>query len=754
MKPSVLKTGLLLIIILPFLLTGCNSGDTPSNTNSPAPPATTVNGLGDVIPTVVPVADPRETAAAYLDAWVNGDHTAMYNMLTTLSKDSIRIEDFDKRYRDVSVEAVLTSINYEILQTLTNPNAAQVSYQVTLNSALVGPITRETMMTLSMENGGWRVVWDDSLILPELAGGNTLRMDSSPPTRGIVYDKDGDVLAADTEAVAVSVIPSGIPEEGGRNMLNQITQLTDIPGDYYRNDIFNENPPWMVPIAEVPITRFQEREGILRSNYSGIFSWTEYFTRLAYLDEAGAHTIGWVGAIPAEEADDWLKLGYPVDAVIGRMGIESWGQDYLAGKAGGSLFVLDPDGVIVTRLAGQEPEPAQSIYTTLDDELQRWAQLAIRDFTGAVVVLERDTGRILAMASSPTFDPNGADFDNPNSEWNNYFNGTYDQPMLNRATLGQYPPGSIFKLVTLSAALESGLFQPYDSLYCGHYWYGPGGEEFVDWTLEKERDPSGDLYLLEGLMRSCNPWFYQIGYSLYINGHPTDVADMARSFGFGSPTGLQELPEASGNITNPDDNNSAEPWFNAVQQAIGQSDTLITPLQAAVYIASFGNGGILYRPQLIERIVNTAGENTYEFAPIVNGTLPISENTLNAVREGLLMVITNSRGTAYRTFRGVNYNVKVYGKTGTAQTSEGQLPHAWFIGFTDQRRDDKPDIAIAVIVENMGDGSEFAAPIFRRLTDVYFFGAPQYSYPWESPRFVFDPTYFEPEPEEGGGGNP
>lgn len=750
MKPSVWKTGLLLVLVLPFLITGCNSDNAPSNTNSSAPPPTTANGYPDPITTTKPVPDPTQTAAAYLDAWANGDTTAMYNMLTTLSKDSIQIEDFDKRYHDVNVQIVPISIEYEILQTLKNPSTAQISYQVTLNSALVGPITRETMMTLTMENGGWRVVWDDSLILPELAGGNTLRMDKAIPTRGIIYDKDGDVLAADTEAVALSVIPSGIEEDGGQNVLNQITRLTDVPGAYYSNQLFAEEPPWIVTIGEVPIERFQEREGILKDNYGAVFSWQEYFTHLAYLNEGGAHAIGWVGAIPAEEADDWLKLGYPVDAIIGRMGVESWGQDYLAGKAGGTLFVLDPAGVIVTRMAERKAEPAQSIYTTLDDELQRWAQLAIRDFTGAIVVLERDTGRILAMASSPGFDPNGADFDNPNSEWNNYFNGTYDQPMLNRATLGQYPPGSIFKLVTMSAALESGVYQPYDSFYCAHYWDAPNGDKYKDWTVDKELEPSGDLYLIEGLMRSCNPWFYQIGYTLYTKGFTTAVADMARSFGFGSPTGIQELPEASGNITNPDNTSGEEePWFNAVQQAIGQGQTLITPLQAAVYIAAFGNGGTLYRPQLIDSIVNTAGENTYEFQPVVNGTLPISENTLNAVREGLLMVTTNKRGTAYRTFRGVNYNIRVYGKTGTAQNI-GADPHAWFIGFTDQRREDKPDLAIAVLVENVGDGSEFAAPMFRRLTDVYFFGAPQYPYPWESPMYVFDPTYFEPE-EEGGG---
>jgi penicillin-binding protein 2 len=752
MKSTIWKT-CMLIFILFISVTACKTDNSSTETAPVSPAPNNSTGPGDVVATVVSVPDPGETAKAYLDAWANGDHVAMYNMLTRLSMDAIRIEDFDTRYRDVTIEVVPTSIEYEILQTLTNPNIAQVGYQITLNSALVGPVTRETMMTMSMENGDWRVVWDDTLILPELAGGNKLSMESASPTRGIIYDKDGDVLASDTFAAAVSVIPSNIPENGGGGMLNQIYQLTGIPSGYFISEIFDEAAPWIIPITESPMAFFQVREPTLRNNYGDIFSWVEYFTHLAYLGEAGAHTIGWVGAIPKEDVDIWLDRGYPVDATIGRMGVESWGQEYLAGKIGGNLFVIDEAGIKVTRLAGRESEPSQSIYTSLDDDLQLWAQLAIRDFKGAVVVLERDTGRVLAMASSPTFNPNGADLANPNSNWGSYFDGTYDRPLFNRATMGQYPPGSIFKLVTMSAALESGLFNPFSSYLCEHYWYGPGGVELTDWTLDKDKPASGNLTLLEGLMRSCNPWFYQIGYTLYTNGQTTAVADMARSFGLGNPTGIKELPEAGGSIINPDDVASNEPWFNAVQQAIGQSETLITPLQAAVYIAAFGNGGTLYQPQLVERIVNTAGENTYEFEPIVNGTLPISENTLNAVREGLLMVITNTSGTAYRTFRGANYGIKVYGKTGTAQNSSGD-PHAWFIGYTDQQRSDKPDIAVAVLVENIGDGSEFAAPIFRRAVDAYFYGSPQYSYPWESPRFEFDPEYFEPDDDGGGGGTP
>jgi cell division protein FtsI/penicillin-binding protein 2 len=717
----------LLVLILTTTVSACGNN---TNTES-TPTAGETNTPSGVIAAITSVPDPGETARAYLDAWANFDYVAMYNMLTTISRDAITIEAFNDRYTNVTQEAVLTGIDYEILQTLTNPESAQIGYQVTLNSALVGPIQARTQMNLSIEGGQWRVVWDDTLILPELAGGNTLSMETIWPNRGIIYDRDGTTLAADTEAVALAVIPSNIDLEVGQDtgLLTRLYNLSGINSNYYQDDIFGEDAPWILPLFEFPAPAFYEYEPYLR-NLVNALSWEDYYTRLSYLHNATGHTVGWVGPIPLEEAEDWTAKGYPIDAQVGRAGVEFWAEEYLAGKPSADLYVVTPEGLLLTRLGTSDSQPSQEVYTTLDANLQQWAQLSLDGFTGAVVVLERDTGRVLAMASSPTFDPNDADPNNPNSEWSSYFSGG-DDPFLNRATQGQYPPGSIFKVITASAALESGMFER-DTIYdCQYDWYGPDGTVFHDWTLEKERPPSGKLSLPEGIMRSCNTYFYQIGYTLFTNGQETLVADLARGFGLGSPTGIDVLPEAGGQIVNPEDaaTGEEEAWFHAIQQAIGQSQTVITPLQAAVYTAAIGNGGTLYRPQMIERIVNTAGQETYSFTPEVNGTLPISDNTLSIIREGMLLVTQNARGTAYRTF--VNRGIKVWGKTGTASTFVGQEPHAWFIGYTDQQREDVPDLAIAVLLEYQGDGSEFAAPIFRRLVEVYYYGAPQSTYPWE-----------------------
>lgn len=721
----------------------------PGGTTPATPPPT---GQVQVVTTSVPSAE--DAARAYLDAWSAFNYEAMYALLTRLSQDAYAFEQFDARYTTVALEATLTAVEYELLQTLINPTNAQVAYRITLTSALVGEITRDTMMTLSLENGAWHVVYDDSLILPELAGGNTLSMQRFNPTRGVILDREGELLAGDSEAVAVQVIPSSIDEESSGGLASQLATLTGQNAQTLAEQIFDEDAPFLLPIGVVSADRFASREQFL-SPYFNFIRFDRYFTRLYSLAAAGAHAIGYVGRVSAEEAEALAREGVPIDAIVGKQGIERWAEPYLAGQRGGELYVISPEGQRVTILARREPQAAQSIYLTLDRDLQAATQAAIRDFTGAIVVLERDTGRILAIASSPTFDPNSADFGNPISQWNSYFPDDRGR-FFNRATQGQYPPGSIYKMIPLAAALESELYTRQSTYFCGHLWTGLGeNSPLEDWTLAKGLPASGELNLLSGLMRSCNPWFYEIGLTLYNNGFPDLIADISRQFGLGSPTGLEVLTEAAGQITTPDTSTTgSDPRFNAAQQAIGQSDTLVTPLQMAVFAAALGNGGILYQPALVEQILATDGQATLVFQPEVNGTVDIRPETLQAIQEAMRSVVNDPRGTAYNRF--LNLTISLYGKTGTAQVGPGLLPHAWFIGYTNQNRTDLPDIAIAVLVENIGEGSEFAAPIFKRVVEAYFFGAPQSRYPWETQIGVFDPEFFNPTPadeeeeEEGG----
>jgi penicillin-binding protein 2 len=739
----------LFLVALLVLLTavgGCSNS--PGNGNPTGDPPVNINTAepgepGVVEPLITSVPDPSEAVRLYLTAWDNTEYESMYNMLTTLSRDSLSYEAFYNRYFEVENQAVITGVEFDILQTMTNPTHAQVAYRVVLKSSLVGDLEVSTQMNLSLEGGQWKVVWDDTIIMPELAGGNRLSLETIWPTRGIIYDRFGNTLAADSRSVALFIVPSAVTKEQTDSLLSALQAATGINATYWSYQIFKEDNPYVIPLIEIPYSQYEEYEGRLSNHFNALGA--EVFnTHLSFIGEAGAHSVGWFGPIPAEEVDAWVERGYPSGAKIGRSGVEAWGQERLSGRPSADLYVVTPEQLVMTRLASAETQPSQSIYTTLERDLQLWAQLSLQGFKGAVVALERDTGRVLAMSSSPAFNPSYADLNNPNSLWGTYFPDT-EGYFFNRATQGQYPPGSIFKVVTLSAALESGEFATTDRLECGYEWEGPGDVILTDWTLEKERPPSGDLSIIGGLMRSCNIWFYQIGYDLYFADKPDEIAEMARGFGLGSLTGNDIFPESSGQIQNPDEQEGeGQGWFNNVQMAIGQSTTTITPIQAAVYTAALGNGGTLYRPQMIERVENISGEPTFEFTPAVNGELPISDRTLAAVREGMLLVTQNTEGTAYRTFS--NRNIRVWGKTGTAQNPGGD-PHAWFIGYTDEQDENRPDIAIAIIVENVGDGSEFAAPIFRRLMEVYFYGRPLSFFPWENRIGEIDERYFL-SPEE------
>jgi len=249
-------------------------------------------------------------------------------------------------------------------------------------------------------------------------------------------------------------------------------------------------------------------------------------------------------------------------------------------------------------------------------------------------------------------------------------------------------------------------------------------------------------------MRSCNPYFWHIGVDLFNRGHPTALPDMAKAFGLGKPTGI-EINESGGLVPDPDwkQQSTGEDWSSSdsMQLAIGQSALNVTPLQVARFIAALGNGGTLYQPQMVERIQNAEGVVSHQFEPVAQGTLPLSEATLAVVQEAMGMVVNSPRGTAYRRF--LNFPITLYGKTGTAESGI-EDPHAWFGGYTDEGREDKPDIAVVVLAENQGQGSEWAAPIFRRVLEAYFFGQPYMTYPWESQIGVTKTETPTPGPDE------
>jgi penicillin-binding protein 2 len=735
---------LIILTVVGLVLAACApAAQTPTITPTDLPTPTLAE------PSVQTTRPPDVLAAAqaYLDAWKQEDYAAMYNLLTPISRDAITAEEFEKFYRDVIAEAALSSWDSEILSSLTNPRSAQVGYRVTLRSVLVGELQRETLMNLSLENGAWQVQWDEALVMPELHNGNYLRMEYRSPQRANIYDKSGSALVAQADAVAIGLDTAQVDEEFTNSLLTELFLLTGVRPETLRPQLDAYRPSgWYLPVADVSADALNafsidicSRTGVICQPFRGRY----YF-------ESGIapHVVGYVSAIQAEEVEQYKRLGYNVFSDrVGQKGLEVWGEQYLGGTRGGVLYLVAPDGAIITRLAESNPTPAQAIYTTLDKDLQMGVQAAMSNLRGAIVVLERDTGRVLAMASSPGFNPNLFEPQNYNSS--TQILDLFDQeqlPLLNRATQGQYPLGSVFKIIPFAEALESGFYTPETEYNCEYFFTELFGVTLNDWTYDHyledgKTQASGILTLPEGLMRSCNPWFWHIGLDLFNRGLTTGISYMARGFGLGKVTGF-ELPEESGNIPDPGSQ------LDATNLAIGQGNMLVTPLQVAVFIAAIGNGGTLYTPHVVERIAPPDGAATYLFTPQVAGTLPISTETLSIIQDAMVSVVSNPRGTAYFVLGpfGRSYSIPIAGKTGTAQSGFGD-PHAWFAGYSFANRENKPDIAVVVIAERAGEGSEIAAPIFRRVMEVYFLGRPQIKYPWESQiGVVATPT---PEEAEG-----
>jgi penicillin-binding protein 2 len=729
-----------LLLMLTFLA-GCGVG-TPGSTPTSSLPTAVIN--------VTHVPDAGDALRTFLDGMVAEDYPTMYAMLNQASQKSISLADFTKHYTDDLNSLGAKTVEYNILSMLTDPQNSQVSFHITYHTSLFGDIQRDFNTTMLLENGNWRIQWDDSLILPELTGGKGLATTYETPARGDIYDRNGNAIAAQTDAYALGLVAGEVNPDSEGALFNTLWRLTGVRPEIIRNNYENYAPGNYVPVGEASAAAVNA-SGI--TGYSGVQASRYPDTSTTspsrfYEPNLAPNAVGYTLFISKEDMNTYRRLGYSGAERIGWEGIEKWGESYLHGQNAAKLYVTAPDGTYETVLAQANAVPAASITLTIDSDLQEQAQAAMDGLPGAIVVMEVKTGRVLAIVSSPGFDPNWYDLNNVNRLF------TDEQPTFNKATQGTYPLGSVFKVVTLAAALESGVFTPLSTWDCQYSYtelVPSGGPPLFDWTWEYCNDqklatgkdvcpswpPSGLLTLPQGLMRSCDPWFYHIGYTLYSDGKGTSISDMARSFGLGSATGIEQVAESDGNIPNPTDGT------NATSIAIGQGDVQVTALQVATFMAAVANGGTLYRPQLVEKVQPVSGDAITIFHPQANGTLPVTTANLKVIQDAMRTVVTDPKGTAYSRFTGFPFPVAA--KTGTAESGATD-PHAWFAGYSLADLPDKPDIAVAVIVNNQGEGATWAAPIMRRVMEIYFNGKPQKIYPWESGYGVVNPDYGVPQP--------
>ncbi len=687
-------------------LTACRPTATPTQPPGSTPTAT-------ALPINVPA---HETATAYLNAWAANDLQTMYALCSAETRQRVPPEEFLRIYTEIANEATLIAVRPQLIAVLQEGQQASAAFKAEFQTSFVGNFEIENELPLVWDGDRWAVVWSKQCIFRELASHNLVSMISRPAVRANIYDVKGRGLAIKKDLITVGVIPRDIQDEAA--LLSRLNIVLKIPQNEIKAKYEKQPPTWFIPIADISLEESQKHYQLLLE--PGI-SLREKSMR-AYREPAAApHIIGFLGKIPAESLPEWQARGYTGDELVGRTGIEAWGEEYLAGKRGGTLTIITPEGQVAATLAKREAVPARSIYLTIDYDFQRKVEDLLGERKGSVVVMEVNTGRVLALATWPRFDPNlFAEGINP-AAWNE-LNSNPDKPLLNRPLQGQYPSGSTFKMISMGTIMERGGVPATKVYNC------PGSWNKLGWTMTCWlKSGHGNIALQDAITGSCNVTFYQVGYDLsYIDIDA--LPSYARSFGLGAATGIGKMPdgtstddplgEAAGLI--PDDawkrRVYGEGWSvgDTVNLAVGQGFLRVTPLQMCRMVAAIANGGTLYRPQIVDKIAAVGDQPEITFKPEKVGRLPVTPETLKAIQEGMIGVTTKSLGTARHRF--VNFPYIVAGKTGSAQ-NEGQLPHSWFVGYLPA---DKPEIAIVTMLENIGEGSTHAAPLFRQVAAAYY----------------------------------
>lgn len=691
-------------------------------------------------PTPVPDGA-AEVGQTFYTAWENQDLLGMYSLLSTQSQALVGSGIFTQRYQQAMQTATVQTVEAKPLALTQEQDKATLEVEVIWHTAVLGDISRRHKVNLVYSNDRWGVVWNEGLILPELLGGNQLVMDYRIPSRANIYDVNGRALAFQGTAIMLSVVPGRIQNEAG--LLATLSPILGKTPEALKEKYASADQDWLVPLGQISAETMQTQYAVLEPFIGAGLVAQERLSRL--YNGTAPHLVGYIGAIPAGQQAQYLSLGYKENTLVGLTGLEAWGESYLSGVRGGILTVVDPSGRYVTTVAEAEPKQARSIYTTFNLEFQQAVETALAEAVnshpaaeaGAVVVMNVQTGQLLAMASYPTYDPNVFDQTQPNSAdlISALFNDAR-RPLYNRAAQGEYPPGSVFKIVTMAAAIESGLYTANTAYNSTGSWdrLGPAAVKF-DWR----EGGHGYVSLRTALVVSCNSCFYDAAFTMD-GADPFFFPKIARQMGFGSVTGISEIVESPGLIPDPDwkiANSSEGGWVtgDAVNMGIGQGFVKVTPLQVARLVAAVANGGTLPTPSLISKIGSGAGVGEEAITYPAGQPMPINPEILAAIRDSMRQVVAGENGTASFVFE--EFAVPVAGKTGTAQTPQ-ILPHAWFASYApaepytlpDGTVLDRPEIAVVVIMENAGEGSEVAAPVARRIYELYYGITPQKPFPW------------------------
>ena len=558
-----------------------------------------------------------------------------------------------------------------------------------------------------------------------LSDSNRIRIKALPPTRGLIFDRHGVVMANNLPTYRLEIVREQVADLDAT--LEQLQQYVE----YSEQDLkrFKQSIKRRRPFESIPLKLNLNDEEVARLAVNlHKFEGVEINARLTRNYPQGAHAVhalGYVGRIDERDLGEVDEVDYAGTTHIGKLGLEKFYEHELHGTVGVQQVEVNANGRTLRVLNESPPIQGNNLHLTIDSRLQRVAEEAFAQQSGAVVAIDPNNGEILALVSMPIFDPNlfvnGISFENYNE-----LRDSTSRPLFNRALSGQYPPGSTTKPFYGLAGLESKVNKKDQEVFCiGYYQLPNEPRRYRDWKKEGH----GHMDLNDAITQSCDVYFYDLAYRLGIDR----MAEFMAQFGFGKKTGVDSTGERSGLLPSREwkRRNEGMPWFpgETLITGIGQGALLVTPLQLANSTAAFSVKGTRYQPHLVKSVEKIPDYNRIDIASRVAGRYEIQKQiNWEHVHKAMVNVVHGLRGTANRISFGMQY--KTAGKTGTAQVfeiaqdaeyeedevAEKLRDHALFVSYAPA---DEPRIAVAVIVENGGHGSSVAAPIARRIMDAY-----------------------------------
>ena len=558
-----------------------------------------------------------------------------------------------------------------------------------------------------------------------LSDSNRIRIKALPPTRGLIFDRHGVVMANNLPAYRLEIVREQI--EDLDETLLQLKQYID----YTEQDLkrFKQSSKRRRPFESIPLRLNLMDEEVARLAVNlHKFEGVEINARLTRNYPQGSHAVhalGYVGRVDERDLSEVSEVEYAGTTHIGKLGLEKFYERDLHGSVGLQQVEVNAGGRTLRVLSESPPVQGNNLHLTIDSRLQKVAEEAFAEYTGAAVAIDPNNGEVLALVSMPIFDPNwfvnGISFANYNA-----LRDSSKRPLFNRALSGQYPPGSTSKPFYGLAGLELAVTTPEREKYCiGYYKLPNEPRRYRDW----KKQGHGHMDLNNAITQSCDVYFYDLAYQMGID----HMTEFLAKFGFGVKTGVDSTGERNGLLPTREWKRRAEglPWFpgETLITGIGQGALLVTPLQLATTTAAFALKGDRYQPHLVKSVEKIPEYNRVQTVSQLAGRYQLQrEKNWEHVHNAMINVVHGLRGTAHRIGKDIQYQVA--GKTGTAQVfgiaqdeeydedevQEKLRDHALFISYAPA---DAPQIAIAVIVENGGHGSSVAAPIARRIMDAY-----------------------------------